>query len=79
MNIPIPLFLARAWHAFVEWGNVLVWNHKRVEIVRIDLLMASCFLLCVALYGALHGVRGAIQGGIAFVILAALSLFVRRS
>jgi hypothetical protein len=75
MNIPIPRILVRAWDGFRDWGNVTVCH---IELVRIDLLMVVFFLFSVALYGALYGWLGALKGGAAFVVIAALALFVRR-
>jgi hypothetical protein len=93
MNIPVPLWLARAWHAFVEWGNVLVWSNRRhdnpnwkaepqrwvIDLVRLDLMMLGFFLFCCTWYGIQNGWRGALEGGVTFVLVAALALFVRRS
>lgn len=79
MNIPIPLWLTRAWEAFVEWGNVVVWKRQSLVVVRIDLLMAAAFFVSVSWYGLLYGWLGAFKGGATFLVIAALALFVRRS
>jgi hypothetical protein len=79
MNLPIPQRLINLWTRFGDATNVWIWRHGRHEVRRIDILMVILFLFTVAGYWALYGWQGAVQGGIAFVVMAALALFVRRS
>ena len=79
MNIPIPQWLVNAWTAFGDWGNVWVWKQGKLEVVRIDILATIAFLFCVGFYWAAYGWLGALKGGIGFIIIAALALFVWRN
>jgi hypothetical protein len=78
MNIPIPQWLVNLWTAFGDRANVWVWRHGEHEVRRIDILMAIMFLACVATYWVIYGWQGALQGGIAFIVMSALALFMRR-
>lgn len=77
MNIKVPMFVVRANNRFIEWGNAHLWS--RFDLRRLDALVGVGFIFCVAWYGAQYGWQGALQGGAAFIALAALALFVRRS
>lgn len=84
MNIRIPLPIVQAWGWFGDRVNVVVWKHpyghedKMFEVLRIDLLIVILFMFCTGFYWAAYGWQGALQGGVMFIAIAALSLFVRR-
>jgi hypothetical protein len=76
VNIPIriPRWLVHTWQWLVEWGDVCVWW----RVLRIDIAMLALFLVCSGWYGYYYGIMGALQGGVMFIAIAALALFVRR-
>jgi hypothetical protein len=80
MNIPIrvPQRLVNMWIAFGDWANVWVWKRGKLEVLRIDILLVILGMSTCGFYWALYGWRGATNGGITFVALVALALFMRR-
>jgi hypothetical protein len=78
MNIPIPQWMVNLWIAFGDWANAWVWKRGRLEVLRIDLLMVILFMFTTAFYWARFGVYGALQGGVMFIVIGALALFMRR-
>jgi glucose-6-phosphate-specific signal transduction histidine kinase len=72
--------LVRASNAFGDWCNVVYWQHhcRDWELRRIDLILLGNFAGCTAAYGWLYGWQGALQGGLMFVTIFALALFLRR-
>jgi hypothetical protein len=78
MQIPIPRLLVRAWNAFADWGDPALWRWGRIEVRRIDLLLAASFILCVGYYSYFAGWHGAINGGVVFALVAVGALLFRR-
>jgi hypothetical protein len=78
MNIPIPRALVRTWNTFVDWGDITIWNWGRIEVRRIDLLLAAFFIFSVSYYGYFAGWRGALNGAVVFVLVTTGSLLFRR-
>lgn len=76
MNIPIPRFVVRAARAFEEWANVPMWERGRVELRRVDLMIAFFFFVCVVWYYHTQGLMGAIQGGAMYIAISALALWM---
>jgi hypothetical protein len=68
------MWLVNATRTCVDWFNVPVLY----RVLRIDLLMCVFFLFSCAWYGYYYGIMGAIQGGVMFITIAALALFMRR-
>jgi hypothetical protein len=75
MKIRIPYPILRAWDVSEAWVNVSVYSRGRIEVRRIDFLLALGFVLCVAYYGATLGVRGALLGGASYLVIAAVCLW----
>jgi len=77
VNIRIPRWLVAAWDAFGDWANVNVYERGKIELRRIDLVLAIGFFGCVAWYAYHDGVMGALIGGTlyAFLMMAALWMF----
>lgn len=78
MNIRIPLVLVWIWNRLCDWGNVPIGQIGKFELVRLDIFIALFGIFSVAWYGYWYGWRGALQGGVAYVVVGALALFVRR-
>jgi hypothetical protein len=72
MKIRIPHVIARAWDSWEEWVNVPVWWKVR----RIDVLLAIGFVGCVGWYGYTMGWRGALMGGIMYLVMMAVALWI---
>jgi hypothetical protein len=75
MQIPIPRVLVRVWDAFCDWGNVPIWQRGRFELRRLDVLLAAGGIFCVGYYYYFYGWRGALQGGVAYVLMAMIALW----
>jgi hypothetical protein len=90
MNISIPRVVTRTWDAFVDWGDVRLWRYAHpdwngskytkpnIELRRIDLVIAASFLLCTAWYGYTTGWRGAVMGGVTYVLIATGAMLFRK-
>jgi hypothetical protein len=72
MKIRIPEVVGRAWDAWEDWANVPVWRFVR----RIDIILAIGFVFCVGWYGYTTGWQGAAMGGILYLAIAAMALWV---
>jgi hypothetical protein len=77
MNIPIPQWLINLWITFGDMTNVWIWRRGRCEVRRIDILIVILFLFITAWYWVVYGWQGALQGGVMFIVIAALALFMR--
>jgi hypothetical protein len=78
MIIRIPAIVTRSWDAFVDWGDVLIWRYRRLELRRIDLVIAAFFTFCVSWYAYFYSWGGAVKGGAAFIFIATCALLFRR-
>lgn len=85
MKIKIPYSILRAWDAWEAWVNVPVWYRKyswpripvrQFEIRRIDVILAAGFVFCVGYYGYTSGWQGAIMGGVLYLAIAAMALWM---
>ena len=72
MRIPIPHHLAASWDAFCRWGDVNVTRRIR----RIDLLLVALGIACVLYYWISAGWEGALAGGLMYVMMAMIALWV---
>ena len=62
--------LAERWDAISDWLNT------DITIRRIDLVMGVCGVFCVALYGYLDGLRGAVIGGGVYLLVLMVTLWL---
>jgi hypothetical protein len=76
LRIRIPRFLVTAWDAFGDWSNVPVYRRGRLEVRRLDILLAIGFVGCVAWYGITIGWQGALAGGLTYIMFAMIALWV---
>jgi hypothetical protein len=72
MKIRIPHALARAYDAWEDWVNVSVWGRVR----RIDVLLVIGFIGCVSWYAYTMGWQGALMGGVMYLAVAAMALWL---
>ena len=70
IRLPIPRAVLRAWDAFEDWANVELFTLWRFDVLRIDVIIALFFVLCVGWYGYTSGWMGALTGGLAFIFVA---------
>ncbi len=88
MKIRIPNPLVRAWDRFGDWSNVPIFHMKgndpncspytqaEITIRRIDVIIALGFVGCVGWYGYSVGWRGALLGGVLYLAIMAMALWV---
>jgi len=76
VNIRIPRWLVAAWDAFGDWANVNVYERGKIEVRRIDLIVAIFFIIAVAYYGYTDGLIGALIGGAFFILVAMWALWM---
>lgn len=72
MKIKLPDRFWRAYDVYEEWVNEPVW--KRVR--RIDVILAVSFIFCVSYYWIVSGPWGALQGGVLFVLVAMVAMWM---
>jgi glucose-6-phosphate-specific signal transduction histidine kinase len=72
MRIPIPRRLTSCWDAFCRWGDVNVSPRIR----RIDLLLVALGIVCVGYYWIAAGWEGALAGGLMYVMMAMMALWI---
>jgi hypothetical protein len=84
MKVRIPDIVGRAWDAWEAWVNVPVWSRgdgsdnggERLEVRRIDVLLAIGFIGCVSWYAYTTGWQGALMGGVMYLVVAAMALWL---
>jgi hypothetical protein len=76
VKIKIPYPLVRAWDRMGDWSNVPVYRTGNFEIRRIDIFLTFGFLFSVAYYGYTLGWRGALLGGVSYLVVAAVCLWM---
>jgi hypothetical protein len=82
MIIRIPAIIARGFDAIVDWGDIVVIARPFAcigigPVRRIDLLIVAAGVFCVGWYGRLYGWMGALQGGVAYVLMLFVALYAR--
>jgi hypothetical protein len=76
MNIRIPRFVVRAWDRLGDWSNVPLWTRGRLEVRRIDIILALGFIGCVTWYAITAGWQTAIMGGVMYLVVMAMALWL---
>jgi hypothetical protein len=84
MKIRIPDPVVRAWDILGDWSNVPVWTRgdgsdnggERIEIRRIDIILAVMGIGIVCYYWMTAGAQAALAGGIMYAVVVALALWV---
>jgi hypothetical protein len=78
MKIPIPHALARAWDRIGDWSNVPIWRSRggKLEARRIDVALALGFIGCVTWYALTAGWQGALMGGVMYLAVMAMALWL---
>ncbi len=76
MNIRIPSAVMRHVDRLGDWANIEIWRRGRIELRWLDLFVAAFFVACVGWYWFTSGWFGALQGGLFYVALAALAIWV---
>ena len=60
------------WDAFCDWGNLPIYKGVR----RLDVLGAIFAVLCVSWYGYTDGWPGALFGGLMYIFMVMLAIWV---
>ena len=67
------------WMKFNDWINVSLWRmNERIELRRIDLIIAATFIICVVLHGYYAGWHGALIGAFMYTLMAMIGLWFLR-
>jgi hypothetical protein len=56
----------------LDWINAPVWGRIR----RIDVLLVILGIICVGYYGYTSGLMGGLQGGLLFVLMVMISVWL---
>ena len=74
-RIPIPRWLVSAWDRFGDWANVAVWQRGRLELRRVDLIIAAGFVFSTGYYYFTIGWLGAVQSAALYIFIAMIALW----
>ena len=80
MRIPIPPWLEQAAERFGDWANVVLWERGRLDLRRLDILIAIGFVGCVAwyAYSSPSPWLGALTGAVAYLFAGMIGLWFLR-
>lgn len=59
-----------------DWSNIPIYQRRRLEVRRIDILMALGFIGCVSYYWIVSGWQGAITGGLLYILMVMVGLWL---
>ena len=62
--------LAERWDAISDWLNT------DIAVRRIDIILAGFGIFCVAYYAYFDGVRGALLGGLMYVMMVMIAVWM---
>jgi hypothetical protein len=75
MKIPLPR-MPRWFDRYMDWINEPIWTRGRLELRRIDVVVAIGFFVCVAYYWWAAGFLSALAGGLLYIFLAMVALWM---
>ena len=78
IRIPIPKRVLEAYDRWGDWANVPAFEICNFQVLRIDIMIACNFLICIGWYGYTSGLMGALTGGTMFVFLLICALWIWR-
>jgi hypothetical protein len=82
IRIPVPKRVLTAFDLLVDWVNVPVWSMsisvRRFDLLRLDIIVAILFAICVGWYGYTSGAMGALAGGLMFIFMVICALWIWR-
>jgi glucose-6-phosphate-specific signal transduction histidine kinase len=65
---------------WLDWINVPIYEHQhgrlRIRITRIDVLLVVFGVICVGWYGYTSGWQGALLGGLFYVMVLMMALWL---
>jgi hypothetical protein len=61
---------------YLDWINVPVYERGRIRITRIDVLLAVFGIVCVGYYWCTSGWMSALQGGLFYVMVVMMALWM---
>ena len=78
MRIYVPQQVEAVTAIFDVWANVPLYQRGRVEVRRIDILIAVTWIFCTVYYGGTGGWTGALTGFLAYAMVLMTALWVLR-
>lgn len=69
IRIPVPKRVLAAYDHFEDWANVELFKLWRFDVLRIDIILAFFFVLCVGWYWYASGPVAALTGGLMFIFV----------
>jgi hypothetical protein len=76
IRIPIPRWMARRYQPFDNWLNEVAVAPRHYEVRRIDILIALGLVACVTYYWVTTGWQGAILGGLLYILITMIALWL---
>ena len=75
MHAPLPK--PPTWFSrYLDWINQPIYTKNKIELRRIDLVLALGFVGCVAYYWITTGWQGALAGGLLYIMMAMVGLWL---
>lgn len=68
--------LTTTWKLWDEWINQPIYTRGRVRVTRIDVLLAGLGVVCVGYYYWTSGWLGALAGGLLYVMMMMIALWM---
>ena len=59
-----------------EWVNVPLYERGRIRVTQIDVLLVALGAVCVGYYWYTSGWMGALQGGLLYVMIVMITLWM---
>lgn len=59
-----------------RWETVSVWLNTDIKVRRIDIVLSVFGIFCVAYYAYYDGVRGALVGGLMYIMMIMISVWM---
>jgi len=78
IRIPIPKRVLAAYDVFEDWANVTAFKLGRFDVLRLDIILAILFVVCVGWYGYKGGIMGALTGGLFYIFMLMCVLWIWR-
>ena len=75
MHAPLPQKPRWLISRFLDWINQPIYTKNKIEIRRIDIVLALGFLGCVAYY-AQYGWQSALGGGLLYILMVMMAIWL---
>jgi uncharacterized membrane protein YagU involved in acid resistance len=68
--------MPRWFDRYMDWVNVPIYTRGKLELRRIDIVIALAGIICVSWYGYTGGWQGALMGAAMYVFVAMIALWI---